>query len=83
MKQDRSNPPEQADEEQPMHIEDHPDFGSVLDEIEKFGNYKKPDLVAYLYDDSGEGETKQALNLYSKGKLLAMVIDSIHGATFQ
>lgn len=75
--------PTYNDAEQPAFIEDHPEFGTVLDEIEKFGNYKKPDLVAYLYDDSGEGETKQQLNLYSKGKLLAMVIDSIHGATFQ
>lgn len=33
-----------------MDIEEHPDFGDVLDLIEKYGNMNKSDLVNMLGD---------------------------------
>lgn len=64
-------------------IEDHPDFGDVLDQIEKYGDWNKSQLIDALYDSSGDGETKKELNCYSRGKLLSLLIDELNGRTFQ
>ncbi len=64
-------------------IEDHPDYPNLLDEIEKYGNCNKAELIAMIYDESGEGETKQDLKKYSFGKLLVLLIDGIHGGGCQ
>lgn len=65
------------------NIEEHPKFPDVIDYIEKIGNYTKEDLIAILYEDSGEGETKKDLRSKSRGELLALAVDAMFGGTCQ
>ena len=65
------------------HIEDHSEFGDVLDQIKEYGNWTKGQLVDSLYDESGERESKEYWRSLSRGELLMLVIDRLHGGTFQ
>jgi len=69
--------------EQPVSVQDHPDFPEVIDAIEKYGDSTKDELVTMSYDDSGEGLSKTELRAMPKAKLLALLIDSLFGATCQ
>lgn len=65
-------------------IEDHPEYGDVLDNIKKYGDWNKEELIDCLYDPSGEGESKKYWReCYSRGELLMLVVDRCHGGTFQ
>lgn len=64
-----------------LSIEDHPDYPDVLDEVERFAAMTKQQLVDYLYDDSGEGESKQELKTYSRAKLIVRAVDQQFGST--
>ena len=63
-------------------VEDHADWGDVLDSIEERGSQNKSALVAILYDESGEGRTKKELRACSRGYLLALAVDQDFGANY-
>lgn len=63
------------------------DVPEVLDLIETYGNMSKPELVNVLYErlafvvndvSVGSTQTKRSLNLYTKGKLMALIVDSFY-----
>ena len=65
-----------------MMSEDRSYQNGILDAadcVQKFGDYTKEQLVAALYDESGEGETKKELRQLSRGYLLARVLIELHG----
>lgn len=57
---------------------DNKTFDLLLDSIEIYGNMNKSQLVNCCFDDFGEGETKAELRDYSKGHLLARIIESLY-----
>ena len=68
------------EEDEPMEeemgsIEEHPDFEELLETIEWAGNRTKKELIAGLYDESGETYTKKELSVYSRGKLIALIVN--------
>lgn len=67
--------------EQQKVLWDHPDFPDVIDYIEKIGDYTKEMLIAIIYDESGEGLSKKELRSYSRGRLLALAVDSMFGGS--
>ncbi len=69
--------------EQPVAVQDHPDYPNIIDYIELIGEYTKTQLVDLLYDESGDGDSKTYLRSMSKAKLLALAVDAHFGVFCQ
>jgi hypothetical protein len=56
----------------------HDDVPEVLDLIETFGNMSKIELVNALYKRTCSTQDKLSLHSYTKGKLMALLVESFY-----
>ena len=65
-------------EDVPAIHTDSDEWCDLMDEIQKYVNMTKEDLILMLHEP-GESETKSGLRSCSKGELVVKLIEEIHG----